>query len=332
MAPNAYSREPKELSIIDITRRKLIVYSIGVDLGGTKILTGLVHETGVIEQTVELKTGAVEGPEAVIKRIIQSVEQVKKMVKSSQISGIGIGAPGPLNPRTGMVLSPPNLPGWDRIPLRQRIQEHFDLPSFLENDANAAALAEYRYGAGKGSKNMVYVTVSTGIGGGLILDGKLYQGSDGFAGELGHIVVDSHGPECSCGNRGCLEALASGTAIAQRAKEVFGNPYNTKEVAKMAMAGNAAAASILDEAFQYLGVGLTNIVNIFNPEKIVIGGGVAQIGEVMFKKITEIVGSKSLPAMRHVVQIVPAMLGKNAGMIGSAILPFVQGFTVIKSL
>jgi glucokinase len=301
------------------------VYSIGVDLGGTKILAGLVNETGTIERIVELSTNASEGPEAVIERIVKSVREVKGTINNNEISGIGIGAPGPLDPLTGIVLSPPNLPGWDKIPLRQRIHEYFDLPSYLENDANAAALAEYRFGAGRGADDMVYITVSTGIGAGLILNGRLYHGAGGYAGEIGHMVVDAHGPECSCGNRGCLEALASGTAIARKATEAFGRPCTSKEVAEMAAEGNTVAASILDEAFHYLGIGLSSIVNLFNPSKIVIGGGVSQIGDVMFRRLSNIVRTKSFPAPGAMVEIVPAQLGRNSGMLGGAVLPWIYG-------
>jgi glucokinase len=300
------------------------VYSVGVDLGGTKILAGLVDETGTIVRTAELPTNAADGPDAVIRRMEAAIRDVIEDVHMSDIRGIGIGAPGPLNPRTGVVLSPPNLPGWKHIPLRQTIGERFHVPTFLENDANAAALAEYRFGAGKGTANMIYLTISTGIGAGLILDGKLYHGAGGFAGEIGHMVVDAHGIECACGNRGCLEALSSGTAIARRAEQLLGRPSSAKEVAQLAAEGDPVAKTVLDEAFYHLGVGLVSLVNTFNPSKIVIGGGVSQIGEVMFQTLTDYVQHHAHPATASMVEIVPAKLGKYSGMLGGAALPLLD--------
>lgn len=300
------------------------MYSIGVDLGGTKILTGLVNDTGVIERTVEVPTGASEGPDAVIERIVRSVQEVKGAVPNEHLYGIGIGAPGPLNPKDGVVLSPPNLPGWDNIPLRDRVGQRFGLPCFLENDANAAALAEHRFGAGQGTTDMIYITVSTGIGAGLILDGKLYHGSGGFAGEVGHIVVDTNGPVCTCGNTGCLEAVSSGTAIAREASIVFGRQCTAKEVAELAEQGNQDAITILDRAFAYLGAGIVSLVNLFNPSKIVIGGGVSHTGDAMFRQLSAAVQEKAFEAPRSMVTIVPAQLGVNSGMLGGATLPMLR--------
>ncbi|WAH38163.1 ROK family protein [Alicyclobacillus dauci] len=300
------------------------MYSIGVDLGGTKILTGLVDHVGVIYNTVERSTKAEDGPEAVIERIARSIEEVTETVSINEICGIGIGAPGPLDSLTGVVLSPPNLPGWDNIPLRQRIEERFGIPTFLENDANVAALAEHRFGAGRGVDDMVYITVSTGIGAGLILGGRLYGGAGGFAGEIGHIVVDANGRPCVCGNRGCLEAVASGTAIGRKAEQVFNRPVSAKEVAAMAATGNPEARAIFDEAIHYLGMGLVSIVNLFNPSKIVIGGGVSRIGDAMFHPLSRKVKERAFPAPAAMVDIVPAQLGPNSGLLGGAALPLTQ--------
>lgn len=300
------------------------MHSIGVDLGGTKILTGLIRETGEIVRTVERETRAERGVESVISAMISSIVEVKGDVPVTDISGIGIGAPGPLDSKRGLVLSPPNLPGWTRVPLRQHIGNHFGVPAFLENDANAAALAEFKFGAGQGAQNMIYVTVSTGIGAGLILNGKLYGGAGGYAGEVGHIVVKADGPHCICGNRGCLESLSSGTAIAARAEEVFGRPCTAKEVAELAIAGDSEATALLDEAFYYLGQGFVSLVNLFNPSKIVVGGGVSQIGDMLFDKVRQVVKQHAFSAPGRMVEIVPARLGAQSGMIGGAVLPFLN--------
>ncbi len=189
---------------------------IGVDVGGTKIAAARVEPDGSLSRRFRADTRADEGPDGVIERICQGIEQV---MGEEKVEGIGIACPGPLDARTGVVLSPPNLPGWDRIPLKDRLEERFGVPVRVENDANAAAWGEYLLGAGRGADPMVYITVSTGIGGGIVLDGRLYRGADTFAGEIGHTIVDPGGAPCSCGRRGCLEALASGTAIARAAAE-----------------------------------------------------------------------------------------------------------------
>ncbi|GMA65032.1 ROK family protein [Alicyclobacillus fastidiosus] len=300
------------------------MYSIGVDLGGTKILTGLVDESGVIYKTVECPTAAQQGPDAVIDQLIRSIDEVAGSVERKEICGIGIGAPGPLNPVTGVVLSPPNLPGWDNIPLRQIIEAKCGLPTFLENDANVAALAEHRFGAGRGVEDMVYITVSTGVGAGLILNGRLYGGAGGYAGEVGHTVVDTNGRLCDCGNRGCLEAVASGTAIARKAEQVFQRPMSAKDVAIMAENGSLEAKAILDEAMHYLGMGIVSIVNVFNSSRIVIGGGVSRIGDAMFEPLRHAVRELAFPAPAAMVEIMPAELGLNSGLLGGAALPLAQ--------
>ena len=305
------------------------MYSIGVDLGGTKIRTAIVSDSGSVLHSAELPTGATDGPDAVIERVLDSIRCAMAVLADRtdstyqrKLIGIGVGSPGPLDPRTGVVLSPPNLPGWYRIPLRKHVESVFQLPTYLDNDANVAALAEWRFGAGQGADNMVYATVSTGIGAGLILDGKLFHGQSGSAGEIGHMIVDAKGPLCTCGNHGCLEAWSSGTAISNIATERYGRPLNAKEVEQLAKQGDAQAQDILEQAFSYLGLGLINVVNLFNPSVIVIGGGVAQVGAPLFERVRDIVLKQAIQGKS--VQILPALLGKNAGVIGAAALPFIS--------
>ncbi len=308
---------------------------ISIDLGGTKISTALVARDGHIIAQDYQETHAAQGPEAVIRRILDGARRVVAQagVRSSQAAAIGICAPGPLDTETGEVVSPPNLPGWDHVPVRQLVEDGLGAPTYLEKDANAAALGEHRFGAGRGTQHMIYVTVSTGIGGGLILDGRLYRGSCGMAGEVGHITLMRHGPLCGCGNRGCLEALASGTAIAREARERVAHGVPTliavlaekdperitaKLVAEAASQGDAEAQEIMAEAMNYLGIGMANLVNLFNPELIVIGGGLANIGEKLLEPVQRAIRRHAYAALAQAVQVVPAELGDDVGVLGAA--------------
>src|SRR6185312_4026235 len=194
----------------------------GVDLGGTQIRTAVLRGAQLLSRVSRL-SGENRTPESVIPRLHNAVQRAlaEAGVTRAQIAGIGIAAPGPLDHRTGIVYSPPNMPGWDNIPLGDIFHQRYQLPTYVENDANAARLGEFMFGAGRGCKNIVYLTISTGIGGGIIIDGRLVEGASGTAGELGHMTIDWQGVPCSCGNIGCLEAMASGTAIARRANEVI---------------------------------------------------------------------------------------------------------------
>ncbi|RLC75430.1 MAG: ROK family protein [Chloroflexi bacterium] len=308
---------------------------IGIDLGGTKISTALVESDGKIIAQDYRKTMAAEGQQAVIERILNSARQVMSQAKvtRSQVAAVGICAPGPLDIEAGVVVAPPNLPGWERVPLKQLIEDNLGITTFLENDANAAALSEHRFGAGRGVEHMIYITVSTGIGGGLILDGKLYHGASGMAGEVGHITIEPGGPLCGCGNRGCLEALASGTAIARVARErvaqnvptlmtdmTDGDPerITARLVAEAAGQGDKVANEILTKAMDYLGIGMANLVNLFNPQLIVIGGGLTNIGERLFGPVRQAIEQHALRAAAQAVRVAPADLGDNVGVLGAA--------------
>lgn len=308
---------------------------IGIDLGGTNIRTAVVDRTGGIIAHDHRETLANEGPRAVISRMIEAARMVMAQagVARCQVAEVGVGSPGPLDIEAGVALSPPNLPGWDRVPLRQLIEEGLGIPTTLENDANAAALGEHRFGAGRGVDHMIYVTVSTGIGGGLILGGELYHGATGMAGEIGHITILPHGPLCGCGNRGCLEALASGSAIARRAREIVAHGVPTRIadlaggdldlitarlVADAAREGDVEAEGILSEAMDYLGTGLASLVNLFNPQLVVIGGGLAHIGEWLFGPVRRAIKRRAFPAQAQAVRVVPAELGDHVGVLGAA--------------
>jgi glucokinase len=286
---------------------------IGVDLGGTKILTSLADSEGRIISTVRIDTQAKLGPEKVIANIIKSISLAAKQarVPLSRISKIGIGAPGPILGQA-IVVSPPNLPGWQNVNIKSILQKKLNKKIYVENDANAAAFGEFRFGAGKGFRNLIYITLSTGIGGGIIIDGKAYTGSIGTAGEIGHMVIDPDGPKCGCGNRGCLEALAAGPAIARMAGQ-----KNALEAELAARRGNKKAKNAIEKAAKYIGIGIANLNNILNPDIFVIGGGVSNMGRLLLDPVKSWAKKYSMEASRKSLIIVPAKLKNNAGVMGA---------------
>jgi glucokinase len=304
---------------------------LGIDLGGTKIRTGLIDRDGTVLYSDYQPTLADEGPEVVIQRIIAGVERVLAQADLGHdgISAIGVGAPGPLDIPRGLLIEPPNLPGWCDVPLRDIVGARIGAPTYLENDANAAAIGEYLYGAGQGTRNMIYVTVSTGIGGGLILNGRIYHGVSGGAGEIGHMTILPYGPHCGCGNRGCLEALASGTAIAREGQEVIdrgipaaigsqGGQVSAKDVVDAMHSGDAYARQIVAQAMAYLGIGMANLVNLFNPERLVIGGGLTALGDDMLIPVRRAIRLRAFPSASAQVAVALAQLGPEVGVIGAA--------------
>lgn len=304
---------------------------IGVDLGGTKILTALVDEHGKVLKRAGVGTPQA-GPEVVTEAIIQTVMEVTQQsgVGLSSIRALGVGAPGPMDPETGVVFEPPNLPGWHDVPLGQMLSSRLGVPVFVENDANAAALGERWVGAGVGINDLIYITVSTGIGGGLIFEGRLYHGVSGTAGEVGHMVIEPGGPPCPCGRHGCLEAIASGTSIARDAREAVhagrpttlaASPIETLtavDVARAARDGDAVAREIYARAAAALGAGVTNLVNLLNPAMVIIGGGVSRAGDLIFAPIRRIVRQEAFERPGAAVQIVSSVLGGDVGAVGAA--------------
>lgn len=306
--------------------------AVAVDLGGTKLRAALSDSAGKILVRAAIPTEADKGLQHVLDNMEQLVKTVVEQADYAKLIGLGIGAPGPLNPMTGVVYSPPNLPGWDNVPLRDIMEERTGLPVFLGNDANLAALGEYSFGAGKDYKYLVYITISTGVGGGVIENGKLLLGARGGAAELGHMTIEARGPRCNCGNFGCLEALASGTAIRRRAIEALeasathsslrdatgGNlqAITTELISKAAEASDSFARELLRETGFYLGVGLTNVLHLYNPEIVVLGGGVSQIGDIIFEPMRRTVSERAMPAFREGVPIVVTELGDEIGLYG----------------
>ncbi len=310
-------------------------YVIGVDLGGTKISTALAELNGNILSEYTIPTNAAGGEQEVLGRILSAIEKVLELgdKKADEIKSIGIGSPGPLDSKKGIILETPNLP-FENFHLVKPIEERFKIPTYLENDANAAAIGEFMFGAGKNTKNMVYITVSTGIGAGAIVDGRIYRGNTCNALELGHTTILPEGPRCNCGNYGCLEALASGTAIARIANEKLkaGAESSLKgyevvtsyEVFEEARKGDKLSSDIIDKSLEYLGIGVSNIITIMDPEIVVLGGGVSLAGEIVFDKVNELINKRCFKVLRENCRVVPAALIKQSGVIGAVALAIME--------
>ncbi len=307
--------------------------AIGVDLGGTNLRFGLVSEDEKIISRRLTGTMATEGVEIVLERLTSGIRTLAMKAESMglEVAGIGIGVPGITSARDGIVRLSPNLPGWRDVPLRSHLSENFQYPVYVENDANAYALGEYWFGAGKGAKSMVCITLGTGVGGGIILDGGIWRGADGMAGEVGHITVNPDGPLCPCGNRGCLERYSSATAVMEMAesaasgngkttlKTLLKNGMLTPEaIADAAKKGDRAAARIYSEAGKYLGIAIADLIDLLNMECVVIGGGMSGAWELFIGPLREEVQARAfkIPAQR--CRIVRGKLKDDAGILGAA--------------
>jgi len=314
-------------------------YFIGVDVGGTKVAAGLVDSSGRITHQTRVPMAAADAVAglAAVTSAIDSVRQAFRgdAALKSSISGIGICAPGPLDPRTGMVINPPNLPGWRNFPLAAEISKAYGLPVRVDNDGNAAALAEAVWGAGRGFRNVFYATIGTGIGTGIVFDGRIYHGRTGAAAEGGHVTIDYRGPRCKCGKRGCIEILASGTAIARRASEQIaagrrssmlqeaGGPVDQitgEMVGRACDAGDALAKEILQETATFLTVWLGSIVDLLEPDVMIIGGGVASMLQAFFGEMHAGLSSWSVNSHCREIPLVLAHYGADAGIAGGAAL------------
>lgn len=300
-------------------------YIVGVDIGGTKVACVLADQEGHILARRWQPTRNREGWQAVVQQLFEMTAQVMGSVPCQQVRGIGISCGGPLDSQKGIVYSPPNLPGWDVVPIKQVFEERFGWPTRLENDANATALAEHRFGAGRGTRNMVFMTWGTGIGGGLILDGRLYRGTNDLAGEIGHTTVLLDGPLCGCGKRGCLEALASGPAIARRARELAQESAQSlvwqitspeevtaQHIVDAAIEGDTFARFVLAEAGTYMGIGIANVAQVLNPQRVVLGTIAVKAGDLVLEPLRQALKVHAWDGVRQVLEVVPAQLGDRA--------------------
>jgi glucokinase len=304
-----------------------------LDIGGTKILAAIVDEDGKVIAEQRIATEPERGADATTDRMLAALSAAAKEAHHGLTSllAVGVTVPGPIDPSKQIVGQPPNLTGWRNVPLGAMLRDRVRVPIAMENDANAAALGEQSFGAGRGVRDMIYITVSTGIGGGLIANGRLVGGMHGAAGEIGHMIVLAGGPTCGCGRQGCLEALASGTAIAREAaaaigagkaaalKQRFGATPTAEQVAGAGEAGDPDAQALLDKAAHYLGIGLMNLIHLLNPEIIVLGGGVSKSERVM-SRAAGYARQHAFPVMTDGLQILPAALGERSGVLGAASL------------
>jgi glucokinase len=297
-------------------------FVLGLDIGGTKLAAGVVGSAGQVRSFLVESTNAGDGPELGLERLFELGRRAvaESGVDWAEIHAVGIGAGGPLDTARGVLIAPPHLPGWRDVPVVALAGEAFDRPVALENDATAAAAGEHRFGAGAGTSHMVYLTISTGVGGGIVIDGRLYRGASGNGGELGHVTVDCAGRPCrGCGRKGCLEAYVSGTSIAERAREAGMGDVGAAEVAAAARAGDPLAAEVWDATTDALACGLTSIVNLFEPQLVVLGGGVVTgTGEQLLGPVRERVRAEAMFPAANAAQIVEAALGPHVGVVGAA--------------
>jgi len=313
-------------------------FIVGIDLGGTNIAAGAMPSDGTREIAMRMApTKAEEGSAAVVDRIVAMVEDVIAQTRAetgaerSDFLGVGIGSPGPLDRLRGVVIVTPNL-GWRDFPLRDEVGSRVSLPASLDNDANCATLGEWWRGAARGGRNVVGLTIGTGIGGGIILYGKLYHGASDAAGEIGHTTIDSTGRRCKCGNYGCLEAYASGPAIAERAREALdgdgssillelvdgdASRITAATVFEASKRGDQVALEVVRDTAHFLGVGISNLINIFNPDLVVVAGGVTQAGDILFDPLRDEVRRRAFKPSVEACRIVPGALPLSAGVVGA---------------
>lgn len=308
-------------------------YALGIDLGGTHVAAGVVEHGGRILARSERPTEARRGLQAVIGNIVAVAQAAVKQVPV-RVEGVGVGAPGTLDVEAGVVRLAPNL-GWREVPLKAALEERLGQPTWIDNDANCAALGEQWCGAAKGARHVVMLTLGTGVGGGLVLDGKVFRGASGYAGEVGHMPVLEDGPPCGCGRNGCLEALAAAPAIAGRgrqAAEAGRSPgllelckgdttrISARMVFQAALRADEAAQRVIADTARYLGIATAALVNVLNPAMVVIGGGVSAAGEQLLAPLRQEVLQRAMQGPAQAAQIVQAALGNEAGIIGAASL------------
>lgn len=317
---------------LNTTSPAAIQHILGIDIGGTKLAVGVATAQGQLLSTERIPTNSGEGPDRVLARLADVCRTVIEKA-GVKVDAAGVGCVGPLDQKTGYVINPVNLHGWNKVPLVNTLKSHLNIPVFLDNDANAAALGEHRFGAGRGMANMVYLTISTGIGGGIIVNHQLYQGENGNAGELGHMSVNFAGRPCGCGNLGCIEQYASGTAIAARAREAVlaaGNHesvlvslagtvdrINGQTVVEAVRQRDPLACRVWDETIVALGSCMVSVIHIFNPRRIVLGGGISNAGDLLFVPLRKQTKIHAMPTLHDICDIVPAELGDQVGVLGA---------------
>jgi len=310
---------------------------VGIDLGGTKILAAAVDAQGKILGRAKRSTDPEEGSRAVLSRLADCAREAVARAGREwpDVRAVGVGAPGPLDPEKGVVIFAPNLSGWKNVPVKATLEKTLRKPVFLENDVNVGTLGEHVLGAGKGVRDLVGIFVGTGIGGGVILNGQLHRGFNKTAGEIGHMIVQIGGPKCGCGNRGCLEAIASRTAIARdiaaairkgkksslgKRRAIDPSDLKSGDIAKALDEGDRVARKVIRRAARAIGVSILNVIHVLNPEMIVLGGGAMAFGDHLLPIVRKTVERRVLPLAGDRVRIVPAQLADDSGVLGAAVL------------
>lgn len=297
-------------------------FIIAIDLGGTNLRIALIDQGYRIKDKKTQNTPRLVKKDILIQTIIDAINKIieNNNLNKTNILGVGLGLPGPIDAKRGIVHFLPNIPGWKEVNLKKILEARLKLPVFLDNDANLMTLAEFSQGAARGRKNAVCLTLGTGVGGGIIIDAGLYRGSNFAAGEIGHIPINEEGPRCNCAGRGCLEAYIGNNRIIKAAKNLFRRNVSLEDLSQMAKRGNKKALRLWSQVGRHLGVALTGVVNFLNPEVIVIGGGVANAGKILFAQVKETISSRAMPVQARGVKVLKAKLGNRAGLLGAAIL------------
>jgi glucokinase-like ROK family protein len=307
---------------------------VGIDMGVTHLTIALADFSAQVIDEIEIPFDITQGPipclaqaEALLTELLE-----KNDIRLQHIMAIGMGVPGPIANQAGIVIAPPVMPGWDGYPIRTEMESKWKIPISLNNDAELGMLGEWAYGAGRGEEYLAYIKVGSGIGAGLLLNGQVYQGATGSAGEIGHLTIDENGPLCDCGSTGCLEALAGGKAIARQAREVIASGKKTllssmgppeeltaRDVVAAARRGDLPSQQIISRAGSYLGIAIAGMVNLFNPRVVVIGGGVSQIGDLFLQPIRDTIQRRSLAGSAQVVKINTAILHRRSSIMGAIV-------------
>ncbi|MGA2775550.1 MAG: ROK family protein [Candidatus Omnitrophota bacterium] len=297
-------------------------FIIGIDLGGTNLKIALLGKNCKIISKTILNTKKFAGKEGLISAIISAVERLisDKNLKKNQILGLGLGVPGPTDHQKGIVHFLPNIPGWREVRLKKILEKRLKIPVFVDNDAKLMALAEYKSGNAHKYKNVLCLTLGTGVGGGIIIGSKLYRGEDNTAGEIGHLLVNEKGPRCNCGKTACLEAYIGNRRIINNARKIFKKEISLEELSILAAKGNKTASGIWSSAAAHLGTALSGLVTVLNLDAVVIGGGLAGVGKILFDVVKDTIHRRAMSVQAHRVRILKAKLGNDAGIIGAAIL------------
>ena len=305
--------------------------AIGIDLGGTQLRVALVDRNGGIVSRASVATDVAGGPQRVIEQIRLLCGEIDVGGRRAEIAGVGVSTPGPLDSEAGTIIAISTLPGWEEFPIVAKLAGEFGLPVVLENDGIAAANGEWMFGAARDLQHFVYVTVSTGIGGGVVVDGRLLRGRRGMAGHVGHMIIAPEGPRCSCGALGCCEALASGSALARSGREAVSaqpssllaqppaDAITARDIVAAARQGDSFALTLLEREAAWLGIGFSNLAHLYSPQAIVMGGGVSQAFDLLHENIAGAFRRSAMPPFRD-TRIVAAKLGDNAGLAGAAAL------------